>query len=70
MKESTRARVAAIVGAASSGRAISSVYDYSFGGYKTMTVSVNNGQVSGYDYGTSSHFSGGGGGGNLDFYDY
>jgi hypothetical protein len=70
MKDSTRARVAAIVGAASKGQNVSSVYDYSSGGHRNTSVSINNGQVSGYDYTTSSHFSGGGGSGNLDFYDY
>lgn len=69
MKGSTRARVAAIVGAASNVRAVSSVYDYSCGEYRTISVSVNNGHVSGYDYDTSTHFSGGSGG-NLNFYDY
>lgn len=71
MKDSTRARVAAIVGATSKGQNVSSVYDYSSGGYRNASVSVNsNGNVDGYDYTTSSHFSGGGGQGNLDFYDY
>ena len=69
MKDSARARVAAIVGAASKGKNISSVYDYSSGGHRNTSVSINGGQISGFDYTTSSHFSGGGSG-NLDFYDY
>ncbi len=70
MKDSTIARVAAIVGVAGKGQNVSSVYDYSAGGYRNTSVSITDGQVSGYDYTTSSHFSGGGGSGNLDFYDY
>ena len=70
MKDSTRARVAAIVGAASKGQSVSTVYDCSSGGHRNTSVSISNGQVSGYDHTTSSHFSGGGGSGNLDFYDY
>lgn len=70
MKESARARVAAIVRAAASGKAVSSVYDYLSSRHRTTSVTVSNGGVSGYDHDTSSHFSGSGGGGNLNFYDY
>ena len=69
MKDSMRARVAGIVGAVSKGQPVSSIFDYSAGGYRNISVSINNGQVSGYDYSTSSHFSGGGSG-NFDFFDY
>jgi len=68
MKETTRARVAAAIGAASLQKDVSAVYDYSASGYKNISASVSNGSLSGYDYSTSSHFSGGGG--SLDFYDY
>lgn len=70
MKESARARVVAIIGAASKDKSVSSVYDFTNRGYKNISVSINNGQVTGYDYTTSSHFSGNSGTGNLDFYDY
>lgn len=69
MKDSTRARVAVIVGAVSKGKSISSIYDYSSGGHRNISVSIKGGKVSGYDYTTSSHFSGGGSG-NLNFFDY
>lgn len=69
MNASTRARVAAVIAASSKGQNISSVYDYSSGCYVNTSVSINNGQLSGYDYSTSTHFSGGGGD-SLDFYDY
>jgi hypothetical protein len=70
LKDSTRARVAAIIGAASRGQSVSSVYDYSSGDHRNISVSINNGRVSGYDHTSSSHFMGDGGHGNLDFYDY
>ena len=70
MKEATRSKVASVIGAAFKKKNISSVYDYSSGGYKNTSAKVENGKVSGYDYSTSSHFSGGGSGGKLDFYDY
>lgn len=69
MKESTRARVAAIVGSAAGRKRVSAVYDYSVGGYRNASVDVAGGNVTGFDYATSTHFSGGGSG-NLDFYDY
>jgi hypothetical protein len=69
MKDSTRARVAAIVGAVSRQKSISSIYDYSSGSHRNTSVSIKGGKISGYDYTTSSHFSGGGSG-SLDFYDY
>ncbi|MBH9721982.1 hypothetical protein JAO10_16720 [Burkholderia contaminans] len=69
MKDTTRARVAAAVGAAVNGEDVTSVYDYSSGGYRSISASVGNGSLDGYDYSTSSHFTGGGGG-SLDFYDY
>jgi hypothetical protein len=69
MKEPTRARVAAVVGATIKKKKVSSVYDYSQGGHRSASAKVTDGKVSGYDYDTSSHFSGGGGG-KLDFYDY
>lgn len=69
MKESTRAKVASVVGAAFKVTNISSVYDYSSASHKSMSVKVTDGKVSGFDYGTSSHFSGAGHGKKLDFYD-
>lgn len=68
MKGTTRARVAAVVGAATKKQNVSSVYDYSTGSHRNTSVKVENGRVSGYDYNTSSHFSGASS--NLDFYDY
>lgn len=46
------------------------MYDYSAGKHRNTNVSVRNGNVSGYDYSTRSHFSGDGSNGNLNFYDY
>ena len=71
MKDSTRARVAAIVGAASSDQNVSSVYDHAAGRRRRTSVYIGNGRVSGYDCLTSSYFSGGSGGsGDLDFFDF
>ena len=56
MNDSTRARVAAVVAASSKGQNISSVHDYSGSGYVNTSVSINNGQISGYDYSTSMDF--------------
>jgi hypothetical protein len=70
MKDSTRARVASVVGAAFKNKDVSSVYDYASGSYKNTSVKVKDGKVSGYDYSTSSHYSGDGQRGKLDFYDY
>ena len=71
MRDSTRARVAAIVGAASKDQNISTVYDHASGRHRSTSVYIRNGRVSGYDYLTSSYFSGGSGGsGNLDFFDF
>jgi hypothetical protein len=69
MKKSTRAKVAAAVGASHKNKSISSVYDYNAGAHRNLSAKVNSGKLNGYDYGTSSHFSGGGNG-KLDFYDY
>lgn len=69
MKDTTRARVAAAVGAAALRQDVTSVYDYSSGGYKSISASIGNGSLNGYDYTTSSYFTGSGGS-SLDFYDY
>ena len=69
MKDTTRARVAAVVAAAKRNRKISSVFDYGAGSYRNASAEVRSGKVTGYDYGTSSHFSGGSSG-KLDFFDY
>jgi hypothetical protein len=70
MKDSTRARVAAVVGAAYKGNPVSSVYDYSSKTQRNTSVSISNGQIIGYDHMTSSPFSGGASAGILDFYDH
>ncbi len=71
MRDSTRARVAAIVGAASRDQNVSSVYEYASGRHRSTSVYIGNGRVSGYDHGTSSYFFGGSGGsGNLEFFDF
>ncbi len=71
MRDSTRARVAAIVGAASKDQNVSSVYEYASGRHRSTSVYIGNGRVSGYDHGTSSYFFGGSGGsGNLEFFDF
>ena len=69
MKETTRARVAAIVGAAKNQKKISSIYDYSTSCHRNISASISNGKVEGYDYTTSSFFSGSSNN-SLDFYDY
>ncbi|SFD03040.1 hypothetical protein [Collimonas sp. OK412] len=69
MKNTTRVRVAAVVGAAALRKDVTAVYDYSMSGFKNISASIAVGAVTGYDYSTSSHFSGGGNG-SLDFYDY
>jgi hypothetical protein len=69
MKESTRARVAAVVGAATKGKVVTAVYDYAAAEYRNASVDVSRGRINGFDYSTSTCFSGGGEG-TLDFYDY
>lgn len=68
MKDSTRARVAAVVAAAFRKTSVSSVYDYQAGRHRFTSANASSGRVSGYDHDTSSHFSGGSS--DLDFYDY
>ena len=70
MNTSGRVRVAAVVAAAANGKSVSSVYDFSQGEHRLVSVKVVGGSVQGYDYATGSHFSGTGSGGALDFYDY
>ncbi|MDS0858455.1 hypothetical protein NUV25_12110 [Burkholderia pseudomultivorans] len=69
MKDTTRLRVAAAVGAAALRKNVTAVYDYSSGGYKSISASVGNGSLNGYDYTTSSYFTGSSRT-SLDFYDY
>ena len=69
MKNSTRLKVAAAVGAKFHKKSISSVYDHSEKSYKNITANVTNGSLSGYDYSSSKHFSGTGNN-DLTFYDY
>ncbi len=69
MKNSARARVAAIVVAAANSTKVSSVYDYSTGEHKNASTCVQDGKIRGYDYSTGSHFSGSGSR-DLNFYDY
>ena len=70
MSDSTRARVAAIVAAASRDQDVFFVYDHVSGVHRNTSVYLGNGRVSGYDHGTSSYFFGyPGGSGNLDFFD-
>ncbi|WP_155629302.1 hypothetical protein [Burkholderia territorii] len=70
MKDSTRARVAAIVGAAAFNKKVSSVYDFGSGKFRTVSAQKRDGGgVSGYDFETSTHFSGGSSD-SLNFYDY
>jgi hypothetical protein len=69
MKDSTRARVAAAVSAAIKKKKVSSVFDYQSGKHRRASADVSKGKVTGFDYDSSSHFSGGGSG-KLDFFDY
>ena len=69
MKDSTRARVAAAVGAAVKQKRISGVFDYQSGKHRQASADVSHGKVTGFDYDSSTHFSGGGSK-KLDFFDY
>lgn len=70
MQESTRARVAAIIGAAARDKRVLSVYDYHAGRYKNTQVKISRGRIRGYDVNSGSHFmSNQGRPGKLDFYD-
>ena len=69
MKNTTRARVAAVVAAANRNGKVASVFDYDTGSHRNASAEIRSGRVTGFDYGTSSHFSGGGSG-KLDFFDY
>lgn len=71
MEDSTRARVASVLGAVVRDGKVSSVYDHSAGDHRSTTTRVENGKVQGYDYSTGSHFAGSNNSGTrLDFYDY
>ena len=68
MKESTRSRVVSSVASAIMRKKINNVYDYQAGKHRQSSAEVVDGRVQGYDYDTSTHFSGSGS--NLDFYDH
>jgi hypothetical protein len=71
MRDLTRARVAAIVASAARKKSVSAVYEYSSGRFRNISVTVDAGKVTGYDYGSDSHFSGSNGSADaLDFYDH
>lgn len=70
MKNNTRSRVAAILIAANRRKNVGSVYDYSASRYRMASARVDGGRVTGFDYDTGTHFSGGGSKQSLDFYDY
>ncbi|MGL5007061.1 MAG: hypothetical protein ACRC53_06760 [Plesiomonas sp.] len=70
MQESTRARVAAIIGASACNKRVLSVYDYQAGRYKNTQVKITEGRISGYDLNTQSGFqTHNSRAGKLDFYD-
>lgn len=70
MSDSTRARVAATVAAASRDQNVFSVYEYASGVHRSTSVYLGNGRVLGYDHSTSSYFFGYRGvSGNLEFFD-
>ena len=69
MKDTTRARVAAVIAAVARNRKVSAVFDYDAGSYRNASAEIRSGRVHGFDYGTSSHFSGRSPG-KLDFFDY
>ncbi len=58
MKEHVRAAVAGIALCQAHGRKVSAIYDYSIRRYRTIEVSITNGQVSGYDYDIRCHVDG------------
>jgi len=84
MDQAICARVAAIVGSAALQKVVSAIYDYSAAGHRNVAADARTGSISGYDYSTSSHFSGtgtstpggirggisGGVSGSFDIYDY
>ena len=71
MKDSLRARVAAVVGAAATKRNVDSVFNYAVSKYQNTAVQINGLSINGFDYTTNTHFSGTGNkSGGLDFYDY
>lgn len=69
MKDSTRARVVAVVTSAFKKTSVSSVYDHQAGQHRRVSADAFQDKVSGYDHDSSTHFAGGGSS-NLNFYDY
>jgi hypothetical protein len=72
MKETTRARVVAVVSAVYLREDITSVYDNSISDHREIIASAANDEVAGYDHSTESHFTGidDANKGSLDFFDY
>lgn len=58
MKSHVRAAVAAIALSHTTGRKVSSIYDYSASQYINIDASVNGSRVDGYDYSNSCHIDG------------
>jgi len=58
MDHVTCARVAAVVGSAAAQKRVSAVFDYSAQKQPNVSADVRTGDLSGYDYSTSSLFSG------------
>ena len=53
-----RAIIAAAAIAHATGRNLSSIYDYSGAGYRSISMQIAGTKVTGYDYSISAHFSG------------
>jgi len=68
MKSNLRALIACAAGCLISGKKPSSVYDYSKGGYITISGSINGRSVQLYDHDVSCHFSGNGSETEYSFY--
>lgn len=58
MKSDLRAIMAAVAAAHNRKTTLTSIYDYSEGSYRTVQVSFNGSNLSGYDYPRSAHISG------------
>jgi hypothetical protein len=69
MREAARARVAAVVAAASQRKSVSCVVDHAAGERRDIQARVNARGVAGFDHSTSSQFSGPPPGALLTFHD-
>ncbi len=69
MKNSTKIRIAAAVGSVANERKVQSIFDISTKCYRSTSAAFENGKLQGYDFVTSSEFSGEIQGDNIYFFD-